>query len=208
MMIQRFKTLFVSLAAALAFSAYASAQIDLNFDGAMASDPTAPDAVVEYGGPEPLVIETSQGQVEFIVELAETQEARTRGMMHRESMEENEGMLFDFEVEQVTSIWMRNTMIPLDIIFIRADGTIAKIVANAVPYSLRPMYSDYPVVSVLEIAGGRTAALGIEPGDLVRHDWFGTVETAPTDTDTQAVEDAGEAGPAPVESEVEPAEGG
>ncbi len=185
MMTDRLKTLFVSIAAALTFSACASAQIDLEA-GAANFDPTLPDAVVEYGGPDPLVIETETGPVAFTVELAESQNARTRGMMHRDSIGADEGMLFDFEVEQVTSIWMRNTRIPLDIIYIRADGTIAKIVANAVPFSLRPMYSDYPVISVLEIAGGRSAELGIEPGDLVRHAWFGTVETAAETTQADA----------------------
>ncbi len=175
MMTDRFKTLFVSLFAALAFSACASAQIEFGQDDS-SFDPTAPDAVVEYGGPDPLVIETASGPVSFTVELAETEDARNRGMMHRSSMDPDTGMLFDFEIERVVSIWMRNTQIPLDIIYIRADGTIAKIVANAVPYSLRPMYSDYPVISVLEIAGGRAHELGIEPGDLVRHAWFGTAE--------------------------------
>ncbi len=124
------------------------------------------------------MIETDGGPVAFTVEVADTQDARTRGMMHRDSLAPDAGMLFDFEAEQVISIWMRNTRIPLDIIYIRADGTIAKIVANAVPYSLRPMYSDFPVISVLEIAGGRSAELGITPGDLVRHSLFGTAEQA------------------------------
>lgn len=198
MMIDRFTFLIVSLLAAVSFSACASAQIDPAFD------PTAPDAVVDYGGPDRLVIETANGPIEFTVELAETQEARTRGMMHRDSMDPDTGMLFDFEVEQVISIWMRNTRIPLDIVFIRADGTIAKIVANAVPYSLRPMYSDYPVLSVLEVAGGRSAALGIEPGDLVRHAWFGTAEDAaePEAPGEEEAEDEVDAGAE------EPTEGG
>ncbi len=200
MMTDRFNTLLVSLIAALSLSTAASAQIDLGLDAASSSDVTAPDAVVEYGGPDPLTIETDNGPVSFTVELAETQEARTRGMMHRDSMAPDTGMLFDFEVEQVISIWMRNTQIPLDILYIRSDGTIAKIVANAVPESLRPMYSDFPVIAVLEIAGGQADALGIEPGDLVRHEWFGTVNTA----DAGPAMDEADAGA----SEVEPAEGG
>jgi uncharacterized membrane protein (UPF0127 family) len=198
MMTDRFTSLIVSLLAAVSFTACASAQIDPAFD------PTAPDAVVEYGGPDPLVVETANGPVMFTVELAETPDARMRGMMHRDSMEPDTGMLFDFEVEQVQSIWMRNTRIPLDIIFIRADGTIAKIVANAVPYSLRPMFSDYPVLSVLEIAGGRSAALGIEPGDLVRHAWFGTAEAA---AESEAPSDGGGEADGEAGAE-EPTEGG
>lgn len=200
MMTDRFKTLLVSLAAALSFTACATAQVELQVPSTTAVDPTAPDAVVEYGGPDPLVIETENGPVTFTVELAESQAARTRGMMHRPSMEPDAGMLFDFEVEQVVSIWMRNTMIPLDIIYIRSDGTIAKIVANAVPYSLRPMYSDYPVVGVLEIAGGRSAELGIDAGDLVRHAWFGTAEPVAE----EAVADSEGEG----ETATEPTEGG
>jgi len=198
MMTDRFTFLIISLLAALSFTACASAQLD------PAVDPTTPDAVVEYGGPDLLVIETANGPVQFTVELAETQEARTRGMMHRDSMDPDTGMLFDFEVEQVISIWMRNTRIPLDIVFVRADGTIAKIVANAVPYSLRPMYSDYPVISVLEIAGGRSAELGVEPGDLVRHAWFGTAEAA----SETAGPSEGEAAAEPEDGAEEPTEGG
>ena len=189
MMTHRYFTLLSALLASLCFSACAAAQT--------AFDPTAPDAVVEYGGPDPLVIETDNGPVMFTVEVAATQDARTRGMMHRDSVAPDAGMLFDFETEQVISIWMRNTRIPLDIIYIRADGTIAKIVANAVPYSLRPMYSDFPVISVLEIAGGRSAEAGIAPGDLVRHPLFGTAEAVEDEapaTEGEPAEPAGEGG--------------
>lgn len=160
-------------------------------------DPTAPDAVVEYGGPDRVIVETAEGPVEFIAEIAATDAARARGMMYRDSMEPNEAMLFDFEVVQPVAIWMANTLIPLDIIFIRADGTIAKIVANAQPLSRRSLPSDFPVLAVLEIAGGRAAEAGIAPGDLVRHALFGTdVADAPmTDTadgEPVPVEDAAE----------------
>jgi len=148
------------------------------------TDPSAPDAVVEYGGPDPVIIETTQGPVEFIAEIADTEASRTRGMMYRESMEPDAEMLFDFEIVRPVSIWMANTMIPLDILFIREDGTIAKIVANAQPYSRRSMPSDFPVLAVLEIVGGRAAETGIAPGDLVRHSLFGTEVTE----DTQAPE--------------------
>lgn len=160
-------------------------------------DPTAPDAIVEYGGPDRVIVETAEGPVEFIAEIAATDAARARGMMYRDSMEPNEAMLFDFEVVQPVAIWMANTLIPLDIIFIRADGTIAKIVANAQPLSRRSLPSDFPVLAVLEIAGGRAAEAGIAPGDLVRHALFGTdVADAPmTDTadgEPVPVEDAAE----------------
>ncbi|MEQ8404458.1 MAG: DUF192 domain-containing protein [Oceanicaulis sp.] len=147
--------------------------------GAQPLDPTAPDAVVAYGGPEPLVIETGEGQsVTLTVELAETPQARQRGMMWREELDADAGMLFDFQIEQPVSIWMANTPLPLDLIYIRADGTIAKVAVGAVPFSRRSISSDVPVLAVLEINGGRSVELGIDPGDVVRHAWFGNVVPA------------------------------
>lgn len=156
----------------------AAALAGLGFAGgaiAQPVDPSAPDAVVEYGGPDPLIIETEAGSHSFTVELANTDASRTRGMMHRESMDDDAGMLFDFEETDFQSIWMRNTLISLDIVFVREDGRIAKIVTNAQPLSLRPMSSDIPVSAVLELRGGRTLELGIDPGDVIFHPLFGNV---------------------------------
>lgn len=183
MMITRFTTLLAGLLALSSFTACANAQ---------SVDPTAPDAIVEYGGPEPLTIETANGPVTLTVGLAETPEARQRGLMHRESMGADEGLLFNFEEERVVSIWMENTLISLDIIYIRADGTIAKVITGAQPLSRRQLYSDVPVLSVLEINAGRSAELGVAPGDTVLHRWFGT---APQVTDED------EAAPTPEEDE-------
>lgn len=170
--------------------------------GAQPLDPTAPDAVVEYGGPEPLVIETGEGEsITLTVELAETPEARQRGMMHRESLDPDAGMLFDFEVEQRVSIWMANTPLSLDLIYIRADGTIAKVAVGAVPFSRRSISSEVPVLSVLEINGGRSIELGIDPGDTVRHALFGNVE--PVD-EAPAPDAQASGGEAPAELESEP----
>ncbi len=138
-----------------------------------AFDPTAREAVVEYAGPDPLVIETAGGPVEFTVEVADTPESRQRGMMWRETVPADTGMLFDFEQEQYVSIWMRNTLAPLDILFVRPNGEIAKIIDNAVPMSERSMPSDFPVLAVLELAGGRAIEANIQPGDIVRHPLFG-----------------------------------
>lgn len=176
MMIQRFATAFAGLLALAAFTACA---------GAQTPDPTAIDAVVEYGGPEPVTIETANGPVTLTVELAETDAARQRGLMHRETLGADEGMLFDFQQERVVSIWMENTLIPLDILYIRSDGTIAKIITGAQPMSRRQLFSDVPVLSVLEINSGRAGELGIAPGDTVRHRWFGTQQA-----DTAAAEQA------------------
>lgn len=186
MTIQRF---ILSAAPFLALVLFAAAHAQF--------DPTAPDAVVEYGGPDPLVVETAEGPVTFTAEIAATDAARARGMMYRDSMGPDEAMLFDFEVVQPVAIWMANTLIPLDIIFIREDGTIAKIVANAQPLSRRSMPSDFPVLAVLEIAGGRADEAGIAPGDLVRHALFGTAAAEEPMTDTAEgepvpAEDAGE----------------
>lgn len=87
-------------------------------------------------------------------------------MMYRKVLPRNRGMLFLFQSEHHASFWMKNTLIPLDLIFIRADGTIARI-ATAEPLALTSIVSGAPVASVLEIAGGRAAKLGIVPGDRV-----------------------------------------
>ncbi len=193
MMITRSILLSAALISGFVFTACA---------GAQPLDPTAPDAVVEYGGPEPLVIETGEGEsVTLTVEVAETPQARQRGMMHRESLDPDAGMLFDFEVEQRVSIWMANTPLSLDLIYIRADGTIAKVAVGAVPFSRRSISSEVPVLSVLEINGGRSVELGIDPGDTVRHALFGNV--APAEDAPALDASGGEAVPA---SEAEPAE--
>ena len=103
-----------------------------------------------------------------MVEVARSQEEQARGLMERQSLEPICGMIFPFETERVASFWMRNTLIPLDMIFIRADGTITNIEANTVPMSEEPVYSYEPVAAVLEIAGGRSAELGIKAGDTVK----------------------------------------
>jgi uncharacterized membrane protein (UPF0127 family) len=121
----------------------------------------------------PLVVETMAGPVSFTVELADEPQETQTGMMFRQSIGEREGMLFDMIRPRVAIFWMRNTLIPLDIIFIDADGRIANIAANATPLSEEPLPSSGPVRGVLEIGGGRAAELGIEAGDLVRHEIFG-----------------------------------
>ena len=87
--------------------------------------------------------------------------------MNRESVAPDRGMIFPYDPPQVASFWMKNTLIPLDMIFIGADGRIAHIGANTVPLSLDPVSSNGPVAAVLEIAGGRAAELGIQVGDRV-----------------------------------------
>ncbi len=89
--------------------------------------------------------------------------------MNRSELAPDRGMIFPFDPPRPASFWMKNTLIPLDMIFVRTDGTIANIEANAVPLSLDPVLSEGTVKAVLEIAGGRAAELAIKPGDKV--DW-------------------------------------
>ena len=115
---------------------------------------------------------TSRGKVHrFTVEMARTEEEQMTGLMNRPTLAPDRGMVFPFDPPRNASFWMKNTLIPLDMIFVRADGSIANIEANTVPLSLDPMASAGPVRAVFEIAGGRAAELGIKAGDTV--DWPG-----------------------------------
>lgn len=115
----------------------------------------------------PLEIRTTTATHKFSIEVARSEEEQSRGLMFRESLAGDSGMIFPASPPQIKSFWMKNTVIPLDMIFIRADGSIARIAAETVPYSLTPVDSGEPVSAVLEIAGGRAAALGIAEGDHV-----------------------------------------
>jgi uncharacterized membrane protein (UPF0127 family) len=114
-----------------------------------------------------LVVKSKNGDHAFTVEVVDTPETRAKGLMFRESLAPDAGMLFDFEESREVSFWMSNTLIPLDMIFIAPGGRIARIEANTVPLSLEPVGSGEPVEAVLEIAGGRSAELGIAAGDQV-----------------------------------------
>lgn len=116
----------------------------------------------------PLEIRTAAGKAHgFKVEVARTESEQARGLMFRESLAPDAGMIFPMDPPRPASFWMKNTIIPLDMIFVRPDGTIARIAADTVPYSLDPVDSGEPVSAVLEIAGGRAAELGIAEGDKV-----------------------------------------
>jgi len=114
-----------------------------------------------------LTVTSSTGKHRFTVEVAKTSEEQAMGLMYRNKLAPDRGMIFPFDPPRDASFWMRNTLIPLDMIFVRADGSIANIAANTVPYSEEPVRSDGPVAAVLEIAGGRSAELGIKSGDKV-----------------------------------------
>lgn len=103
----------------------------------------------------------------FRVELARTPQEQAKGLMFRTAMGADEGMVFPFDPPRGASFWMRNTVIPLDLIFVGPDGTISNIAANAIPYDESPLNSIGPAKAVLELNGGRAAQLGIVPGDRV-----------------------------------------
>jgi uncharacterized membrane protein (UPF0127 family) len=122
---------------------------------------------------ETLSIATQGGQKQsFRVEVARNDADRAQGLMFRRSMPADQGMLFDFGRVEPISMWMQNTYLPLDMLFIRPDGTIARIAANTEPLSTRTIPSGEPVLAVLELNAGTAARLGIKPGDRVEHSIF------------------------------------
>ena len=144
------------LAAVLAFVAFFTV-----WSGAQAAD----------GGT--LEIVAKNGVHVFAVEIAITDEERARGLMFRRELPAGQGMLFDFKRDQDVSMWMENTYVSLDMIFIRADGRIARIAENTEPLSRRIISSGGPVRAVLEVVAGTAKKLGLAPGDKVAHPMFG-----------------------------------
>jgi len=123
---------------------------------------------------EPLAVETAQGAVyRFTVEMALTRREQAMGLMFRESLAADRGMLFVFDPPRRASFWMRNTLIPLDMVFIAPDGTILNIAENTQPLSEESRPSDGIARGVLELRGGLTRMLGIRAGDRVLHPAFG-----------------------------------
>src|SRR5215469_16709324 len=123
--------------------------------------------VAQAASVQPLEIVTKTGVHVFSVEMATTEEEKTTGLMYRKELPEGKGMLFDFSPEQEVSMWMKNTYIPLDMIFIRADGRILRIAENTEPLSTKIIPSNGPVRAVLEVIGGTAQKLGIAVGDRV-----------------------------------------
>ena len=119
-----------------------------------------------------LEIRTKDRTLVFQVELARTPEDRARGLMFRRTMAADHGMLFDFGDDEYVGMWMKNTFIPLDMLFISSHGEIRKIVKRTVPKSLAPISSGEPVRAVLELSGGITDKLNIHTGDRISHPMF------------------------------------
>lgn len=124
------------------------------------------------GPTEPLSIVGREGRHVFAVEVMRTDAERSRGLMYRRSMAPDHGMLFDFQASAPVAMWMKNTYLPLDMVFIRADGTIAKIAADTEPLSTKVIPSNEPVLSVLELNAGTAARLRLHAGDRVEHSLF------------------------------------
>jgi len=120
----------------------------------------------------PLAIESTSGTLTFQVELATTPDQRQQGLMFRESLDSDRGMLFDFGRTSPVTMWMRNTYIPLDMLFIDADGRIHRIASDVQPLSDAVIGSGGPVRAVLELPAGTSAERGIAVGDLVIHPMF------------------------------------
>ncbi|QYK43348.1 MAG: DUF192 domain-containing protein [Paracoccaceae bacterium] len=132
--------------------------------------------------PAQLELRTPAGNlVRFGVELAMTPAEQARGLMFRESLARSAGMLFVYPRPQRASFWMRNTLIPLDMIFAGPDGVVRHVHANAVPRDETPIHGGEGVKAVLEINGGLAARLGITPGTQMRHPAFGDAAAWPCD---------------------------
>lgn len=125
---------------------------------------------------EQLTITTASGPapLSFMIEVARSPRQKALGLMYRRSLADGRGMLFPYDEEQEVSMWMKNTYIPLDMLFIKADGEIHRVAAMTEPFSERIIKSEGPVKAVLEIAGGDAKRLGIAPGDKVHHPLFDT----------------------------------
>jgi uncharacterized membrane protein (UPF0127 family) len=120
------------------------------------------DAQSESTATNPLTIQDGAKTHKFHVEVARTSEEQARGLMFRTSLPADGGMIFPFAKPRIASFWMKNTLIPLDMIFIRADGSIDRIAENTIPETLDPVVSGGDVAAVLELAGGTAAKLGID----------------------------------------------
>ncbi len=125
---------------------------------------------------EELLIETGNGKFHFSAEIADEAHERSSGLMHREQMLPTHGMLFDFGWNEPVIMWMKNTPLALDMVFIREDGSVARVASNTVPFSLEHIPSGEPVAFVLELNAGIAAQIGLKRGDVIRHRLFGNAE--------------------------------
>lgn len=130
-------------------------------------------SIVQAAEIQPLEIVTKSGVQTFSVEMAKTEKERETGLMYRKELADGRGMLFDFSPEQQVSMWMKNTFLSLDMIFIGGNGRILRIAENTEPQSLKIISSGGPAKGVLEVIAGTAKKYGIAPGDQVVHPLFG-----------------------------------
>ena len=143
--------------------------------GAAAEEPAFPVT--------PLTMETARGRFEFMVEMAETPSTWQQGLQRRRHLAADAGMLFNFHQPRVVSMWMKDTLIPLDMIFIDERGAVVNVAENTVPLSPATISSNGPVLAVLEVNAGTAARLGVRPGDRVVHPLFSPTADPPRRTD-------------------------
>jgi uncharacterized membrane protein (UPF0127 family) len=165
-MVKRRYTVRAALGAALTFFSGGAGAV-LGTTGDSAAEPAA-------RATEKLEVVTAGGVVAFEVEIADTPARQALGLMYRTALPERYGMLFPHAQPRELTMWMRNTYIPLDMVFIRADGTVHRIEAMTEPHSEEIVASRGAVTAVLEISGGAAGKFGLKPGDKVRHRHFGT----------------------------------
>lgn len=151
----------LSLCGALALSAFLAPATSL-----------AQGAPAPAGELESLTLVTSTGEHVFKVEVMRTDEQRARGLMFRRHMPADRGMLFDFKTEQRVMMWMRNTYIPLDMVFITKTGIVINVAEDTEPLSERTISSAAPAFSVLEVNAGVARRIGLKAGDQVKHALF------------------------------------
>lgn len=166
---------FVALAAAFSLSACSAAEAEpevRNSESQTADAKGSAENIHPVSGLRLIEVTVDDGtdEIVFTTELADTPAAQAQGLMFRAELADDEAMLFPSDPPAPRSFWMKNTPIPLDIIFVGADGRITNIAAQTVPYSLDSVPSDGIASAVLEIRGGLAAEVGIEPGDLVEYE--------------------------------------
>jgi uncharacterized membrane protein (UPF0127 family) len=120
----------------------------------------------------PLTVSSGGKSHRFTVELADDDTERGIGLMHRGQMADDHGMLFDFETPRRVAFWMRNTFIPLDMLFLKSDGEVVSIIENVTPHSEDTVGPSRPVRAVLELNAGLVKKLGLKVGDMVHHAAF------------------------------------
>ncbi|MAI89366.1 DUF192 domain-containing protein [Ponticaulis sp.] len=138
-----------------------------------------------------ITIETAGGDISLTVEVADDPEETATGLMFREGIADDHGMIFDFGIPREPNMYMRNVPFAIDMVFMNEEGVVMAITAHAQPFSERHINPGFPVKSVLELADGQAAAFGIRPGDVIRHEIFGNaVEPAATsEVEEEAIEE-------------------